>query len=319
MALGWSDDERFAPYYRWKHAENPFGASPAWVAVADGRVVGFRAFLRWELERDGQVVRVVRAVDTATDPTMQRQGIFSRLTGHALEAMAEAGVAFVYNTPNAKSRPGYLKLGWVDVGRVPVAVRPLSLRSMGRIARSALGARGPVRARPSDQGNARVERWSLPSRAGVAAVDLLADKDGVAGLLASQPGSGDRLRTRRSPEFLAWRYGFGPLQYRAVPAGSGAADGFVIVRVRHRGEAVEAAVCEVLVPGADRVLARRALARAARAVDADYLLMAGPGAVVAGFVPVPGQGLALVWRSVTETVAPPLRSWALGLGDIELF
>jgi len=267
-------------------------------------VVGFRAFLRWELERSGEVVRAVRAVDTATDPSHQRQGIFSRLTRHALAELTAAGVAFVFNTPNDKSRPGYLKMGWREVGRVPVGVRPSGLRGIPRLA-AARGGGG--------------ERWSRPSTAGVAAPELLADTDGVAALLASQPGGDDALRTRRSPAYLAWRYGFEPLAYRAVPAGEAAAEGFVILRVRSRGGAAEAAVCEVLVPGGDAGAARRVLARAAGEVEADYLSSAGSGRMAAGFVPVPGQGPLLVWRALTETDMPTLASWSLSLGDLELF
>ena len=30
----------------------------------------------------------------------------------------------MFNTPNDQSRPGYLKMGWQVVGRVPIGVRP---------------------------------------------------------------------------------------------------------------------------------------------------------------------------------------------------
>ncbi|MDQ1476788.1 MAG: hypothetical protein QOE62_2017, partial [Actinomycetota bacterium] len=64
-SLGWTRDQAFAEFFRWKHLENPFGPSPAWVAVEDEVVVGFRTFLRWEFEHpDGRTRRAVRAVDT---------------------------------------------------------------------------------------------------------------------------------------------------------------------------------------------------------------------------------------------------------------
>ena len=54
-SLGWDRDDAFAEFFDWKHNRNPFGASPAWVAVADDRIVGFRTFLRWEFEHpDGR-------------------------------------------------------------------------------------------------------------------------------------------------------------------------------------------------------------------------------------------------------------------------
>src|SRR4051812_44723686 len=50
--LGWLADEQEDAFFRWKHLQNPFGASPMWVAVDDeesGRVAAFRTFLRWDL------------------------------------------------------------------------------------------------------------------------------------------------------------------------------------------------------------------------------------------------------------------------------
>src|SRR5262249_20381845 len=108
-SLGWKRDETFETFFAWKHERNPFGPSPAWVAVDAGRVVGFRTFLQWQFEHpDGRPRRAVRAVDTATAPDYQGRGVFRRLTLHAVDELREDGIDFVFNTPNAKSRPGYL-------------------------------------------------------------------------------------------------------------------------------------------------------------------------------------------------------------------
>ena len=90
-SLGWDLASGLPAYFDWKHLDNPFGRSPAWVAV-DGdnadRIVGFRTFLRWEFEDStGIVQRAVRAVDTATHPDYQGQGIFRLLTMTAVDAM----------------------------------------------------------------------------------------------------------------------------------------------------------------------------------------------------------------------------------------
>src|SRR5690606_25693858 len=116
-ALGRRPDPRNAAFFAWKHRENAFGASPAWVAVDGDRVVGFRTLMRWEFDTPEGPVRAVRAVDTATHPDHQGRGIFSALTRRAVEELQNDGVGFVFNTPNDKSRPGYLKMGWREVGR----------------------------------------------------------------------------------------------------------------------------------------------------------------------------------------------------------
>ena len=122
-SLGSDGDPRYPELFAWKHDTNRFGPSPMWVATDGGRVVAFRALMRWEFVRGGKVLRAVRAVDTATDPDYQGRGLFRALTMHGLESVRAEGVDFVFNTPNDQSRPGYLKMGWREVGRLPAAVR----------------------------------------------------------------------------------------------------------------------------------------------------------------------------------------------------
>ena len=103
---------RPAEFFRWKHLENPFGRSFMLVAEADGRIVGLRAFMRWEFVAGDRRFRAVRAVDTATHPDHQGKGIFSRLTLEALDSLRDQA-DFVFNTPNEKSLPGVPEDGLV--------------------------------------------------------------------------------------------------------------------------------------------------------------------------------------------------------------
>jgi GNAT superfamily N-acetyltransferase len=298
-----SGDERFEALYRWKHEENAFGRSPAWVALDGERIAGIRVFMRWEFTLGDRVLRAVRAVDTATHPDYQGRGIFRTLTMHALDAVTRDGVDFVFNTPNDQSRPGYLKMGWEVVGKLPVAVRARSPLALGRMVASRVPA----------------ERWSEPSCAGEAAADVLADDDGVRALLASLPRS-QRLRTHLGPAFLRWRYGTPLLGYRAVVAPSGVTGGMVLLRVRRRGAAREAVFCETLVPGGDRAAARRLVDDAMRQVAADYALrLGGPALGADRFVRMPGQGPVLTRRAAATVAPADLATWDLTLGDVELF
>jgi GNAT superfamily N-acetyltransferase len=117
-------------YWRWKHLENPFGASPVLVCWEESKIIGVRAFMRWEWISQGQLYRAVRAVDTATHPNYQGKGIFKKLTLSAIDFCKQEGVHFAFNTPNKQSKPGYLKMGWQEAGTLPVVVgiqKPLSL------------------------------------------------------------------------------------------------------------------------------------------------------------------------------------------------
>ena len=301
-SLRWTDDD--TRFLEWKHLQNPFGQSPMWVAVVGSRVVGFRAFLRWELAApDGRVVPAARAVDTATDPDFQGLGIFTRLTLAALDELATDGVELVFNTPNRQSLPGYLKMGWREVGQLPAAVRPTRWR-FATVAATARRAAG---------------RAGVPSSVGVPAAAGLADPASVERLLGRiPPASG--LTTRRTPAYLAWRYGNPELGYRALLHGASAEDGLLSVRLRSRGRAVECAVDEALVPGESGAGAaeRALLDRLARSREADYLIRLQERVTRDRFLRLPHVGPVLVCRSLLDASLPDRSGWALSMGDVEL-
>jgi hypothetical protein len=103
-----------------------------------------------------------------------------------------------------------------------------------------------------------------------------------------------------------------------VPLGDRIEDGLVVFRVRRRGTATEATICEVLDPAGDA--AGRAVGWLLRHTGADYAIRVdGPGALRAGFVPAPRLGPVLVWRPLARPGVPALDDLALSLGDVELF
>jgi GNAT superfamily N-acetyltransferase len=302
-SLGWGSNDRDAELFAWKHRQNPFGRSPAWVAVnGDGEIVGFRTFLRWEFECRSGVVRAARAVDTATRPDVQRRGVFSLLTSMAVDGLREDGIAFVFNTPNARSLPGYIQMGWAEVGRVPVSVRPRSVDGWAAM----IGARRPA------------ERWSVSSEAGVPASVAFASRGPVERALAGCRDA-DGLRTRRTFDYLKWRYGLSGLEYRVVTAGESVEDGAAVFRLRRRGGAVEAAICELLVPRDQPKLRAELSRRVLSTAGADYAIRIGRPRYAGAFVTLPLQGPVLTWRAITSETMPVLKQWDLTLGDIELF
>lgn len=283
-SLGWVGDERDRAFLRWKHLDNPFGASPAWGARSGGELVAFRTLLRWRLSRGEQDRSLVRAVDTATDPEHQGRGLFRRLTLEAVDHLTAAGVDAVFNTPNDQSRPGYLKMGWQQLGRPTLLVHATSPGGLVRMLR----ARVPA------------ELWSED-------VDVGQPASAVAEV-ARRP-AGPVWATPRTPELLRWRYGFEPLHYRAVEVKGGHA----IFRVRRRGPLREVAIVDWLSEEPDP----RAVVRLVRACG-DYAVALGLTSRH-GFVPVPRQGPIVTWRPLADPVVPALGDLGFVLGDIELF
>jgi hypothetical protein len=298
-SLGWEPSEYDSDFLWWKHHLNPFGVSPAWVACIDNQIVGYRTMMRWTFERSDGCIRAVRAVDTATHPDHQGRGIFSRLTMSALDDLRAEQVPLVFNTPNDKSRPGYLKMGWQEVGKPPISISLKRLRSIPRVARSMAPAK----------------KWSEQTAVGLPAHEVLQEDTAIGAVLASlPPPPSGVLRTLRSSAYLKWRYGFRPLAYRVTLRKATPDEGLGIFRLRRRGAIVEATVCELLVPDDDRRARAELLRRVRQSVDSDVVVSAAtaPGLLTRG-------GPMLTARALGAIDIPPLSGWNLSVGDFELF
>lgn len=315
-SLGGGPGGRRTPeFFRWKHLANPFGRSCMLVADADGEIVGLRTFMRWEFRRGDRTIRAVRAVDTATHPAHQRRGIFSQLTRAGLDLLrGEADL--IFNTPNERSLPGYLKLGWRVVGTVPVAIR---------LRRPIAFARGlPTLRRPNG-----ATRRASPVVHAEPAAEALADEDEVTELLATTRSFPARWSTRGGVAYLRWRYADAPLlDYRALRLRrDGRLRGLALFRVRPRGELWETTIAELVVPHDEHGEAAPLLRAVSRAAAVDHVVCSFPAgsfkrAARRGvFVPAP-FGPTLVVNPFNEELEPDptrLTAWALSLGDLEVF
>jgi hypothetical protein len=290
-------------YFRWKHLENPFGRSLMWVAESNERLVGFRAFMRWRFSRGGERVDAVRPVDTATDADFRRLGIFRELTVTALESIPSNVVLF--NTPNDQSRPGYVKMGWHVVGRVPLYLR---IHRVLRVVRTTAGRmvrpRSPLG--PMDGVDPSIDR--LGAEAPLVGDDL-------------------RLTTQRDAGYLQWRYLAAPgLDVRfAVSGGGDPCDGYAVYRVHEKLGRRTAIVLEI-VGSQDVGSQRRLLSEVAKASGADVVSLSAlerapivSAARRSGFLKV-RRGMYLAVR-LPDGGYPggSFRDWCLSLGDLESF
>jgi GNAT superfamily N-acetyltransferase len=315
-SLGEGSVPRTAEFWQWKHERNPFGTSPVLVAEADGRLVGLRAFMRWAWASGTQTYSTVRAVDTATHPDYRGRGIFKRLTLQLRDEMAEEGAAFVFNTPNGQSRPGYLKMGWSYVGRPTLWVRPVRpLRLLrARLGEGVGGEEGPPPPVGAPRAVEVLEQWG----------------DGVP---SQAPAGGARLHTSCTGDYLTWRYAEVPgLAYYALSEGDGASRACLFVRARQRGALRELRVCDVVV-GPTRA-ARRSLRRLLRAApdvaEVDVVIGMASGSatlrlafLASGYLPAPRTGPILTTHPLELAPGAPdpchLSAWGASIGALELF
>lgn len=300
-ALGWSMPEFDRELFEWKHFDNAFGKSLLLVAADDSadpgkRIKAVRPFMRWRFAHAAgpglasEVITAARAVDTATLPEAQGRGLFRQLTLAGLDHLAEENCGFVFNTPNDKSLPGYLKMGWTEAGAV----------------RLGFGVSSPKVARKLSRSRTAATKPSLPTPdLGISIEDALSLLDP-----ATLTAPTTRLTTEHTIETLRWRYATGPITYRflrATPTGG------VVVRLRQRGEVRELVVAQVLGDVPARDIARH-VRNAMDAVKAD-LCVSPPG--LGKTVAVTALGPTLALRRLHHDVAGADFAWSPG--DIELF
>lgn len=177
--------------WNYKHLDNPFGKSIVLIAVEDKNVIGVRAFMRWQWHKEDNILSCFRAVDTATHPNHQGKGVFKKLTLAAVELAKEEGGAFIFNTPNEKSRPGYLKMGWEIAGKISVGLSP-ALYSFWKIKKN-------------------IPAYEVHYQTSVQKIDDLCTG-------WNKELNRGNLYTEKSASYLKWRYEDNPLQEYEVLA-----------------------------------------------------------------------------------------------------
>lgn len=190
QSLGESLIPKSEGLWNWKHEQNPFGPSYVLLAEEENQLIGLRAFMQWRWLWQGQEYKAIRAVDTATHPAHQGKGIFKKLTLQQLEACKVDGVHFVFNTPNDKSKPGYLKMGWIEQGKMPLKFavhQSLSLVYSKFLNKNKFAA-APIDPTPE-------QSWS----------------SNISNLLVNYKMTDDQLTTITSPQYIDWRYANNPL------------------------------------------------------------------------------------------------------------
>ena len=279
-------------WFRWKHMDTPAGASWGWVARAGDDVLGVRLVMRWPISIDGEPSMAARMVDTATRASHRGGGIFRSLTLYALERLAGATdpPRFVMNTPNAKSGPGYVRMGWALLPRI-----------------------------------AHAYHLVFPSL-GTAGVESCFPLEGWPTHFEESPG----LSTRRSAAFMRWRYQAAPGgRYRWLRLREAERDNGLIYRIRVVRGLRLLLVMELVGSIRERALLLAAAARRERAILALAPAGAGAWvqSPPSGRIFLRG-GSVLAVRDLPPPAPPTagafpcsdpreINCWGLSLGDLE--
>ncbi|RAW01291.1 GNAT family N-acetyltransferase [Pseudochryseolinea flava] len=312
QSLGESLMPKSEAYWKWKHVDNPFGISPVLVAEENGILIGIRAFMRWQWHDNKQIFSTLRAVDTATHPGHQGKGIFKKLTLQLVKQCTDEGDHFVFNTPNTQSRPGYLKMGWVVAGKVPVRMsvnRPLSMLAKG------LAKTTTTTVSPSSDN-----------------LTLLLKHAGLSDLLDVETNKGYGIQTHYSSTYLDWRYRTVPVaSYLAFGETHGnSLHGLVIGRIKQTRIGNELRITDCFIDNEKSLKhLQHQLKQAVQDYQIDYTTIAGtssssvwrllPG--TGSFLKLPIGPVATVRALALEDLSQfhNFANWSPSFGDLELF
>jgi GNAT superfamily N-acetyltransferase len=275
-------------FWNWKHVSNPFGTSPVLLAFEKDELIGVRAFMSWRWRKGNAVFRAVRAVDTATHPAHQGKGIFKKLTLQLVNHCKEDGVDFIFNTPNASSKPGYLKMGWDTAGKLPITFLPLLNFSK--------------KTENFDQyfkWNSKMVKHFVPA-------DM----------------NEDMLRTDFSEAYLQWRYGENPnISYYAIHDETDGKAYLIIFRLKPYRFGVECRICDYFIPAADHVKkAKSHLIAVAKQSGANLVTFSAPGNYKLSAMPPFAVGPEVTIRPLGgRDTDLSFANWKPSLGDMEVF
>ncbi len=313
QSLGESLIPKSESLWNWKHEQNPFGSSFVLLAEEDQTLIGLRAFMQWQWQWKGATYRAIRAVDTATHPQHQGKGIFKKLTLQQLQACKEEGVHFVFNTPNDKSKPGYLKMGWVEQGKMPLKFafrNPLSLVYSKYLNKNKFAAEGidptPAQTWPSE----------------------------VSNLATNFSGENDFFFTKLSPQYINWRYAVNPLfRYNYFTDN----ENFLLIsRVKNHSFTKELRLVEFILlnskadPAAVNKTMKKQVHQFCRANSINLISFSGRQYHIykkyfnwMGILPVKNLGPVVTLKDVNMNERFPelmhVQNWAYSIGDMELF
>jgi len=107
----------------WRYRDNPAGAVVGADAWDGERLAAHYVTCPLEARIDGQVVRGLLSLNTATHPDYQGRGLFTALAEAAYAQGKASGHGFVIGVANANSTPGFLRrLAFQHVGRLHAGV-----------------------------------------------------------------------------------------------------------------------------------------------------------------------------------------------------
>jgi GNAT superfamily N-acetyltransferase len=125
LRSAWGDGALSGEEFDWWFSRNPAGSLMS-VARTDGRVIGVASHSLYRMVLEGEERLATFSVHATTDDSARGQGIFPALERRHEEEAEARGAAVVLAFASKPTSPIFLgPLGWTEVGRLRIWMRPL--------------------------------------------------------------------------------------------------------------------------------------------------------------------------------------------------
>ena len=203
---GWASYPDKRALWRWKHFANPFGPSHVLVACNDsGDIIGALALMRWQFRLGNRLLQSVRVTDSAIHPFYRRLGISTSLRRRLFDIARREGAVLTFSLPNSYALSTSLKSGAQLAGKIRLLLRVLKPRHF---------VTGLVRSRAKSQCSFQYQPRHFFREEVLPVERFLEHREELTRLLGQdQQFQNKNYRTRRTREYLWWRYGEHPLTH----------------------------------------------------------------------------------------------------------
>jgi len=207
-----SESAQTESYFRWKYLRNPFGNSYLGVACDEAEhILGFEGLARWKFLLNENEISCVRGTDLLVHPDHRGRGVASALVSYLNGEAQRAGMQLRFSPLNTSIESRVLKkIGLQQVRNC--CVGHVRVRNYVPVLRALLKSKLP-KTTPEHPKVRYFEKVPLMP------VQSLISHDGFADLLKRdrQRYSRHRLTTRRTIEYVNWRYAEHPtITYHAA-------------------------------------------------------------------------------------------------------
>jgi GNAT superfamily N-acetyltransferase len=208
MDRAFGPTENRAALWDWAFAQNPHTSDLYYLVADTGTALAAQyAAVPVAMEHQGQRIRGLLSMFTATDPAFQRQGLFRNLA-ETLYDNAKDTCPIVFGFPNHQSGPTFYKhLSWVDLRPFPHLQRPL--RNTGRHSGGS---------RATALGATALDAVGLIGRDRTVDIRLVDDFTGIADQIWDQVKPQVGTAIIRDESFLNWRFVQSPFEYLRLVA-----------------------------------------------------------------------------------------------------